>query len=215
MPFFDPSQNIEDAQGDTIDIVSSSLKVSGTVETKSKFIRERDAVVGADYFKSGISGSATFLAIDLDNQNGTGPYKHTLTGSIRYIGTGGTVLKEKTGAEWDALFGTILQTSTTGSNVGWFQLGSLHARSSDTNESTFRSEIFPVHIDTRVENNDFSFVAAKFITEESDIQSDGTLEDIKGNQITPEVGDTVLKVENISGGGTAEVHYSFWYYTVE
>jgi len=176
------------------------------------FTLDRDKVVVADFFVDGIAASTDFIGIDLDNAGGTGPYKHEDGYGIKLVGASGNLLKDSSGAKWDALFGVVLSITAISAEVGWLQVGSLHLRDTGRFESSFVNRDFPVILDLTVSSGDFTKTAAAFKTIEPGINTTITLDDIAGLPRTPAVGDLIVRVDKISGAGTALIHYSLFYF---
>jgi len=180
--------------------------------------KQRSEAVGVDYFKTGIasSGPQYFLAIDLDNAGGAGSYLHeTGANGIWLTGITGTLIKSKTGAAWDAIFGVIMAIDGTEATIAYLEFGSLHARATDKIAETF-IKLFTGNVDLTVVGGQLRRFATGLEETTTDINTGMTLSDVKGVARTPAVGDILFKVENLSTAappsGTSEIHYSFAYF---
>jgi len=185
--------------------------LTSTVLTSDPTNTAKDKVVGADFYKTGVSDTTYYIGIDLDNSSGD--YKHSSGSYISIIGAAGVLIKNKNSDNWNSLFGTILSIDGTQATVGWLQLGSMHALDTNSFTDRFLTETFPVEIKTSVSGGDYTYIAAGFKETTTSINTGITLSDLAGNNITPAAGDIVIKADKVTGTGNITIHYSFWYYT--
>ncbi len=178
------------------------------------FSNDRDNVVGADLFKSGITGAsaAYYLAIDLSN--GSGNYKHTVTsGGVILFGLTGSFIKTNLASVWDIDIGIIRTINGTQANIAWLEIGSIHSKDSSRAEWDLNYWFFPVKINLTVSGG----VLTKIVTGNTEnitaVNTAITLSDASNTNATPAVGDVVVRVNRASGSGTADLHLSFWYLT--
>ena len=204
-----PASVLVSSTGNEVNIASDGS--SYRIYTQDKFVNDRDLIVGADFYKTDGSGSPDYyIGIDLDNQSGAGPYKHSNNTNIVLVSAHGILLKSSIGSSWDSLIGVILSYSNPNANIAWLQDGVIYAR--DTSSVYERTDVhtFPTKLDLTVSAGDLTKIPAGY--KQTSVNIGATLSDIAGNSITPAVGDLIVKVDNVSGSGTADIHYSFLYY---
>jgi len=185
------------------------------VSSNTFTVRSR-GVVGADFSKSDINATETYyIGIDLDNNSGAGPYKHAWSSGewINITAINGLLIKEKPGDEWDGFVGVILRIDGTDSDIGWLQIGALHARDTGDFESTAVSDKFDTPLNLEVSGGDLVKIALGYIsTSVTAVNTGITLSDIQGNNVTPAIGDVVIKaIRSASSSGVADIHYYIGY----
>ena len=207
-----PAAILYDENGNPLTVVNQDgeyhLKVASPEDT------DRRNIVGADIFHNAIAGPTDyFLAVDLSNEGGSGPYKHsTLSGGVKLTGYSGVLLKSKVQDQWDALVGVVLAIDGTQATVAYLQMGSLHLRSTNEFKDRVKFETFPVLLDLTVSSGEFSDLVVGFTETTTDLNTGVTIPNVEGTGVTPAVGDVIIKTDRVSGSGTATVHYSFWYF---
>ena len=119
---------------------------------------------------------------------------------------------DKMPAPWNSVYGCILSIDDSEATIGYLQLGSLYA--ADTNQfiDRYALQTFPVELDLTISGSDYSKVTVSETETTSDINTGVTLKDAVGNDVTPAVGDLVVRANRTTGNGDATVHYSLWYY---
>jgi len=176
------------------------------------------AVVVADFHRDPITVGAgskkDYIALDLDNQSGGGPYKHDETGQgLKIVGLRAGLRKSRITDQWDARFGVVLRIDGANADIAWLQDGYLKLRDTLLHEQ--RSDMARPNfvLDLTVESNVLVDVAPSFITlNDATINTGVNLDDVAGNSIAPAVGDVLLRVDHISGDGEALLHYQFSYF---
>jgi len=170
-------------------------------------------VVSVEFQKTEISATNNyFVAIDLDNSDDDYRHEYVEDGYVKLVGTSGILIKSKNSDIWTSVFGCVLSINATEATIGYLQLGALYA--ADTNQfiDRYALQTFPVELDLSILDNVYEKVTVSQTEVTSDINTSTTLKDAVGNDVTPAVGDMIVKVNKTAGSGVATVHYSLWYY---
>ena len=167
-------------------------------------------LVFAVHHAAAIAATTYVMLIDLSDAGGD--YKHAGTSSIKLASISASLVKSTIGAQWKSVIGVILAVNATDATILWLDGAALFSLDTSALER-HKATALPWPADLLVTAGDLADVAGGFaesgITE---VNTTGTLNNVEGNAKTPAVGDLVLRIEQISGGGTAEVHYSARYY---
>jgi len=153
-----------------------------------------------------------FLLIDLDNAGSA--YKHTLTGTIRAARFAAFINKENASARWLVQMGVILSIDGTEATIAWIPGGGVTTLRNDEFIDFNGGDAFPVVFPFDVESGDLKYVASNDKETTSDVNTSGTLKNVADADVTPAVGDVILRAERSSGIGNADINYTAWYYTV-
>lgn len=167
--------------------------------------------VAAEFYKSAVSSTTYFVFIDLSNAGSD--YKHSGTSSVKLISASARIIKERIISQWKAVVGVVLSIDGTSATIGWLHAVSLYAMDTARviNEGVQGGKIFG--IDLAQTAGDFDYIASGNIeTGITAVNTGSNLENVKGNTVNPAVGDVILKIENVSGGGSIEASYSITYF---
>jgi hypothetical protein len=184
------------------------------IQTSTVLTERAQEVKAAGFRKGAIPASTYYVVVDLDNQAGAGPYKHTYTAGqwLYVVGIQGILLKSKPADEWDGRLGVILRIDGTDADIGWFAMGALHARDTSRFESTSVSESFTVPFSLEVVAGDLTDIVLGWIDYNiATINTGITLKDVRDNNVTPQVGDLIGYAVRNGGSGTADLHYGVAY----
>jgi len=181
----------------------------GSIRVKGDFADDRDKIVGATFQKDGITATTYYDFIDINGSS----YKHGSGTAVYMSRIVGQALKSNSGAKWVIQLMVVLRIDGTDSDLGLLSEGLITLK--DT--STFRGEIemstFPVFLDLSTSGGDFTSIAdGSKETGVTAINTGVTIDDIFGSSVTPAVGDVLLRVTLLSGGGTLDFAYSTQYF---
>jgi len=189
--------------------------LDGTVyrlQTEQKHKNE-DKIVVVNYRKASIDAATTYLMlIDLNNNGGGGPYKHTGSSSVKLAGLHATALKDVIGDKWRTFIGIILSINATEAVVGWVRVGTIGLVDTGSQQEDKTVITFPFVTDFTVSGGDYTKIADSYKETIAAINTGTTHEDVGGNMRAPAVGDMMLKVERTQGSGIFLIHYQLWYY---
>jgi hypothetical protein len=170
-------------------------------------------LVDCDYFAGGISAASTFfLAIDVSN--GSGAYKHVAGTAFKIATVSGILIKSSASAKWTALFGVILAINGVNATIAYLRFGSVLVQDTNVFQTPYDYSAFPALVDCAVTGGDFTKIAAGFRETTVSVNTGVTLPDVRGNAVTPGVGDAVIKVTKDAGAGSSIIHYSLLYQVV-
>jgi hypothetical protein len=178
---------------------------------QSSILADRDKVVAVSYRVDPITAATTYLlGIDLDNPGGV--YKHAAGTAIRLAGVHGTLLKVTTANQWRVFVGTVLAINAVDATIGWIGFGALGAQDTGSIQEVTTVLPFPILADLSFSAGDYTKIAASHKETTTALNTGSLIPDVSGVNRTPAVGDLVLRVERISGGSNALIHYLFWYW---
>jgi hypothetical protein len=167
--------------------------------------------VAVEFYNSAITNTTYFILIDLDG--GGGDYKHSGSSSVKVVSSSARIIKERMISQWKSMIGIILAINGTDATIGWLHAVSLYATDTARLKSEIGQSTKIFGIDLAQTAGDFDYIVAGNIeTNVTAVNTGANLDNVKGNAVTPAVGDVILKVEKVSGGGSAEVSYSMTYF---
>jgi len=200
---------ILDRDGENSSVVTPAgeLLVKGSVVVGGSSV-----AVGLDYVKSSISADQYFLLIDLDNQGGGGPYKHSGSGGVKFHWVHGHLIKSKQQAEWNVVLLVVLDIDGTDATLAALEFSSLHSEDTLKYESSITQSVTPHVLDLTVSGSSLAFLTVGDIrTGVVEVNTSSTLKDVAGNDVVPSVGDVLVLVKKGTGSGTAKFHYTLIY----
>lgn len=201
-----PAAILFDLAGNAIDSVLRATVRRLAISVESE--EERDDIYFANMIKLGAVGSEHFLLIDVD---GVG-YKHPAGTKAKLVAVRAGAVKSNSGSKWSLRLGTVLAITPTEAIVGYSIFAGVNLQDSSALSATTDVEtLFPVYLDLEVSAGDFVRITTAIKVTETGINTAGTLPNAAGTPSTPAVGDVVLSVLNISGGGTLDYAYSTAY----
>jgi len=176
-----------------------------TIVAASPFTIRSNRIRYADFYKNP-SSTTYYVLVDLDN--GGSSYSHTYSAGkwIKIVRTEGSLVKAKVADVWDSKLGVIVSIDGTSANVIWINPGSIQARDTGKFEGRSSVSFFVDPVPLEVSAGDLSDMAAG--NEETGITAINTgitLKDVKDVDVTPAVGDLILKATRTSGTGSAEI----------
>lgn len=186
-------------------------------QVETLFTNERRGIVWAEVFFQDLSDTTYKVFVDLDNNNGTGPYKHTGGDGyqLKIASTSGILRKQRNGDQWAALFGVVKNIDGTNATIEWIAGSSVSSKSTSEFLDRHSETFFPALLDLSVSGGDMVSLASGFEEVVTEVNTATTLEDIKGNLVTPAAGDIVARVRKLSGTGTIEAVFSISYLVEE
>lgn len=193
---------------DAVDVVDDSGIIRLQVQNKGAEVS--DKIVAAAFHSNTVAASTYIGMIDLDD--GGGDYLHSGSSSIKFVAAAGSLIKSSVGAQWQTQIGVITRVDGTDADVTWLDTASNFAL--DTSKVEHVKEI---SVSTPFDLNVVAGVLEKLAggfkqTNIAGINTTTGLINVEGNAMTPAVGDMVLEILQVSGGGTAIVHYSVRYF---
>lgn len=174
------------------------------VTALSPFVADRNALVRVN-MRSVVTATTYFAFIDLD---GTG-YKHDLSKSaVSLASASAEVLKSSSNAKWVLQLMTVLRISATDSDLGVLQ-GGLTLQDTATLARSRTDDFFPAFVDLTVIAGGYAKIASG-IQENgvTDIKTASTIPNVFGDQITPDVGDVLLRATKLSGSPASELEFT-------
>ena len=187
------------------------LTSSQIVEPLPEPVNVEETVV-VDFYRQGVDGETTYgIAIDRDNDSGLFKHSTESDGYVHIVGAAGILIKRKNSDIWGVIYGTILSIDESEATIGWLQIGALHAADTNVFADRYASATFPIAVNTTVDGGDYTKITAAYKETTSDINSSTPISSNIGD-ITPAVGDIIARAQRTSGSGTADVHFSIWYY---
>lgn len=181
---------------------------NGTVQVSQDLSSQ---LVIADYYAPLATATTYFLGIDLDNNGGSGPYKHGAGTAIKMVGVSSVAQKYRAQDDWDVLFGAVLSINGTQAVIGWLGFGSVHLQNTGVLKDSVVDKDFPVPVDLSTSGGDYSRAASGFKETVVTVNTAITLPDVSGVGRTPAVGDVVIRARRNSGSGGLLFHFCFWY----
>lgn len=180
----------------------------GTVQVAPALV---PTIVMADYHCALATSTSYFLGIDLDNDGGAGPYKHSSGTAVKMVGVSTQAQKYAALDDWDVLFGSILTINGAQATIGWLRFGSIRLQDTGILRATSVDKDFPVPIDMTVSGGDYTRIASGFKEIVTAVNTSTPLPDVSGVTRTPAVGDVVIRSRRNSGSGGLLFHFCFWY----
>jgi len=184
-------------------------ETDGTLRVKHDFIDDRDLLVRLTFSQSSVSATTYYVLIDL---NGSG-YKHT-SGTQAYLtAVSGRVGKSNSGSLWTAELAVVLRIDGTDADLGVLALGYLSLEDTMRLFSETVEVLFPMFADLTVSGGDFTKITDGYKeTGVTAVNTGVTFKDILGNDVTPAVGDVLLRATLVSGSGSLDFVYGVQYY---
>lgn len=213
MPAESPAVIIFDQDGNPVDVIQDvdgyyRIAVDSRISS-NPFSLDRDKVVIVNIGREGETDTVYYDLIDLDGPD----YKHTPGSAAKVIGIAGKGLKTNSGSQWAIQLAVILRIDGTDADLGILPGGSISLRDTSIFGASESFIIFPAFLDLEVSGGDFVKIANGFqelgVT---DINTGTTIEDALGNNVTPAVGDVLLRVNRIQGAGTLSFAYGVQYW---
>jgi len=168
--------------------------------------------VGVGFFKLAVAATTYYMGIDLSN---TTDFPHTAGAGIFLMRSIGRSLKTTAGAKWSVQLLVVLRVDGTDSDLAILAQASMTLRDPSTLSIPEQVvDLWPAPSDLTVVTNDLP----KFLTNQKELgvtalNTSTDLEDAAGNTtVHPAVGDLLIRVELISGGGTLDFAYGLQYY---
>jgi hypothetical protein len=194
---------------DSANVQALRTETDGTLRTQNNIEDDRQKLVAVNFGKSGLTATTYYVFIDLD---GSG-YKHNTGTKIIVSGVGGRGLKSNSGAEWQVNLMVVLRIDGTDADLGILPIASVSLL--DTSQFSGGSQIilFPAVQDLGVSGGSFTKITDGLQElNVTAVNTGTTFKDVLGNDVTPAVGDLLLRVTLISGGGTLDFVYGMDYW---
>jgi len=199
---------ILDPSGTPIGDIANPIVVTDASSTQAA------SIVTADFYREITVADNNFVAIDLDNAAGAGPYKHDYTKpGLKIAHLGAYIQKDDVIDQWEAKFGVVTRIDASDADIVWLQDGIL--RLFDTATFEARNEVRRPNslLDLTVTAGALVDVAPSFITlNDTAVNTATPLKNIADSDVTPAVGDIILRVARTFGTDKARVHYQFGYF---
>jgi hypothetical protein len=214
MPAESPAVIIFDQDGNPVDVIHVDGYYRIAVDSKAiidsdPFTIDRDKIVVANMAKQGITTTTYYMFIDLDGAD----YKHTPGSYVVAAGISGAAFKSNSGASWEVDLMVILDIDGVSADLGFVPGGSILLRDTSKFSDEKIIELFPTVVSLEVSGGDFTKITTGLIESGvTDINTGVLLEDIVGNNVTPAVGDVLLRVTNTLGAGTLQFAYGMQYW---
>lgn len=186
-------------------------------ETVYKSISNRPSRVDAKVVNIALSLTGTFygIAIDLDNFNGSGSYKHLGNSSVKITAARISAYKSDVLSEWTLEGGTILSIGPTSSSIGWLSPASLDMRATEISSGELVINTFPMYTDLSCSNGSYDYVVTNNVESNVNVTTSIPLYDGSLTLRTPAVGDVVFRVKKVSGGllgSSIDAKAIIWYF---
>ena len=196
---------------DTTNAQTLLTETDGSVRTKDDFIDDRDKMVGVSFAKLGGTATAYYMGIDLSN---TTDFKHAAGTGIRLVQSIGKAFKTNAGAKWSVQLIVVTRIDGTDADLAILAQASLALR--DTSKLSIDEQVvnlWPHVVDLTVTAGELSQNLTNAIELNVAAVNTGVLlEDAAGNTVAAAVGDLLIRVELVSGGGTLDFAYGLQYW---
>lgn len=205
-----PTQNpVLIAGQDGTNVQSLKTETDGTARVKDAFIDDRNKLVDVNFAYDGVTTTTYFVFVDLNGAQ----YKHQSGTAIKVAAVGGRALKSVIGSKWEVALMVVLRIDGTDSDLGVLPIGSVSLRDTSAFSDGSTLILFPVLADLTVSGGDFTKIAngAKE-TNVTAVNTGVTFKDVFGNNVTPSVGDLLLRATLLSGSGDLEFAYGMSYF---
>jgi hypothetical protein len=205
-----------DAKLATIDAVLDAIKDTDGVKRitdpiQTDFTVDRDKIVGVSFAKLDNAATAYFMGIDLSN---TTDYHHVAGTGIVLVQSIGKAFKSSAGSKWSVQLLVVTRVDGTDADLVILPQASLALR--DTSKLAIDEQVvdlFPHFADLTVSGGKLAKSLSNSTEENVAAVNTGvTLEDAAGNTVAPAVGDLLIRVLNVSGGGTIDFAYGLQYF---
>lgn len=212
MPAESPAVIIFDQDGYAVEVIQDDegnyrLAVDAKVGS-DPFSEDRDKIVGVNFHDTP-SVTTYYVFVDLDGAQ----YKHTSGSAAIVTGLSGKALKEKVGAEWAIQLIVVLRIDGVDADLGILPTASISLQKTSSFIGETQANYFPTLLDLTVLAGDFTKISNGYKElNVSDVNTGITFSDVFGANVTPAVGDILLRVNKISGTGGVEFSYGMQYW---
>lgn len=155
-----------------------------------------------------------YLAIDLDNAGGGGPYRH-ITGlanpGVKLATVSAYAKKSAAGASWELRIGVVRAIDAINSTILFFRPGSLNLASTGIVESRVEASLFPNVLDLTVVAGVATRLASGNTLIDPGLNTGTLIPDVSGINRVVAPGDVILRLERTVGAGTADFDLTLGY----
>lgn len=202
-----PASILYDADANPVGVV-----LDGTVyrlQVSSGPDEDRKKLVDVNFYKEGVSATTYYVFIDVSSS----AYKHTPGTKVMMTSVGGRALKAVIGSKWAVQLMVVLRIDGTDADLGILPIGSVSLRDTSTFTGGTQVVLFPTVADLSVSGGGFTKITEGMTEKNVTAVNTGvTFKDVLGNNVTPAVGDVLLRAVLVAGVGDLEFAYGAQYW---
>lgn len=179
------------------------------LQTSDVFTENAAKVVSVNFGKTGVATTTYYVFVDLNGIS----YKHDAGTKVMVAGVGGKAFKSNSGAKWSLSLMVVLRIDGTDADLGVLPIASVSLLDTSLFSGGSQLVLFPIVADLGVSGGDFVKITDGMTESNVTAVNTGvTFKDVLGNDVTPAVGDVLLRATLVSGGGTLDFVYGMDYW---
>jgi hypothetical protein len=200
-------QVLYDASGNPVGVLQDGALYR--LQTSNTFTEDAAKLVGVNFGQTGVTATTYYVFIDLNGAS----YKHSAGTKVIAAGAGGKAVKSNSGAKWSVSLMVVLRIDGTDADLGVLPIASVSLLDTSLFYGSSQVVLFPAVTDLEVSAGDFTKITDGMTESNVAAVNTGvTFKDVLGNDVTPAVGDVLLRATLVSGGGTLDFVYGMDYW---